>query len=109
MEEISRENALLLQQVRDLQRQLALVNRNHIEFSLAPPQKISNHDWKEDPNWSFEERKKILESLSFSPYFFDHEEHKLLQLSYDMFVNLGLVEKFSNSKEKITKFLDGSS
>jgi len=103
MEEFSRENQQLLQQVRDLQHQLALVNKNHIEYSLAPPPKSSQRSWKQDDTWAIEERKKRLESLDFYPY--DFEDYQLLQLAYDMFSNLGLIETFRIPKTKLQNFL----
>lgn len=109
-EKILNEKKELELKVKKLEEQISrlLAPRNHIEDALAPPRKeINGKDnvWKEERDWPVEERKKILESLDFDPFQFEHEDHKLLILSYDMFESFGLLQKFNIPKQTMREFL----
>jgi high affinity cGMP-specific 3',5'-cyclic phosphodiesterase 9 len=95
----------LKQQVTLLKHQLAIEQLHHKEqeFALAPSVQPQPIFWELDKWKTFEERKKILETLDFDPCRFQDSE--LFQLGYDMFQTFDLINHFKIPVSNIKNFL----
>jgi len=101
----------LIDLVKQLQQELRLARKQTVstlgEIALAP--RTENFwrpkIWKEDPSFDIEQRQRLLHTLDLDPYFYEHEDHKLLILCYDMFSSLGLIETFNIPVQNLHSFL----
>jgi len=77
------------------------------EYALGPSQLhlVEDKRWTEESTWDKATKRAMLETLDFDPYIFENEDHKLLILTYEMFDNLGLIEKYKIPRSTLQNFL----